>query len=189
MINIQNYYLKFHNENKSTYEENILYKTLYNKIEKLRQYEKESFYEKNGKENDINKIKEFITQIKNFILENNKEYNSSINQSFILYYQSIRNFYAMKGEFFARKYNLNEEEQFFKLYSQTREKQLNSLINKEKKELSQTLVSNNNNILYNYLKINYEQFTFSSFIKTISTIGIITIGLFGIRYVIKNKQN
>ena len=64
MINIQNYYLKFHNENKSTYEENILYKTLYNKIEKLRQYEKESFYEKNGKENDINKIKEFITQIK-----------------------------------------------------------------------------------------------------------------------------
>ena len=110
MINIQNYYLKFHNENKSTYEENILYKTLYNKIEKLRQYEKESFYEKNGKENDINKIKEFITQIKNFILENNKEYNSSINQSFILYYQSIRNFYAMKGEFFARKYNLNEEE-------------------------------------------------------------------------------
>ena len=58
-----------------------------------------------------------------------------------------------------------------------------------KKKLSQTLVSNNNNILFNYLKINYEQFTFSSFIKTISTIGIITIGLFGIRYVIKNKEN
>ena len=132
MINIQDYYLKFYNENKSNYESNILYKTLHEKVEKLRKYENESFYEKNGKENDIKKIKEFIFQIKNFILENNKEYNSSINQNFILYYQSIKNFYAIKGEFFARKYNLNEEEQFFKLYSQTREKQLNLLINKEK---------------------------------------------------------
>ena len=188
MINIQDYYLKFYNENKSNYESNILYKTLHEKIEKLRKYENESFYEKNGKENDMKKIKEFISQIKNFILENNKEYNSSINQNFILYYQSIKNFYAIKGEFFSRKYNLNEEEQFFKLYSQTREKQLNSLINKEKKDLSQNLVSSQNNILFNYLKMNYEQFTFSSFMTTISTIGIIKIVLYGIRYIYKNKK-
>ena len=101
MINIQDYYLKFYNENKSNYESNILYKTLHEKIEKLRKFENESFYEKNGKENDMKKIKEFISQIKNFILENNKEYNSSINQNFILYYQSIKNFYAtlFKNEF------------------------------------------------------------------------------------------
>ena len=60
MINIQDYYLKFYNENKSNYESNILYKTLHEKVEKLRKYENESFYEKNGKENDIKKIKEFI---------------------------------------------------------------------------------------------------------------------------------
>ena len=50
MINIQDYYLKFYNENKSNYESNILYKKLYEKIEKLRKLENESFYEKNGKE-------------------------------------------------------------------------------------------------------------------------------------------
>ena len=64
MINIQNYYLKFHNENKSTYEENILYKTLYNKIEKLRQYEKESFYEKMEKKMILIKSKNLLLKLK-----------------------------------------------------------------------------------------------------------------------------
>ena len=198
MINFGKYYFQFTQENKIEFEEKYLFFNLSLKLNELRKIENNIFIinnnisnEKNNFINDnlnIQKINNFLTNILSFLLEDNKQFKNSQNKNFNIYYISIKKSYAEKGKFLSRKYNYFEKEKIFNDYLMNLEKN-NFYINNDKKKMSQKIINQKDNKLLNILKLNYNSFTKEKFFITLSTIGIISIGIISTFYLYKNRYS
>ena len=198
MINFGKYYFQFTQENKIEFEEKYLFFNLSLKLNELRKIENNIFIinnnisnEKNNFINDnlnIQKINNFLTNILSFLLEDNKQFKNSQNKNFNIYYISIKKSYAEKGKFLSRKYNYFEKEKIFNDYLMNLEKN-NFYINNDKKKMSQKIINQKDNKLLNILKLNYNSFTKENFFITLSTIGIISIGIISTFYLYKNRYS
>jgi len=65
----------------------------------------------------------------------------------------------------------------------------NFYINNDKKKMSQKIINQKDNKLLNILKLNYNSFTKENFFITLSTIGIISIGIISTFYLYKNRYS
>ena len=198
MINFGKYYFQFTQENKIEFEEKYLFFNLTLKLNELRKLENNIFIINNNISNEkcnfINdnlnnqKINIFLTNILSFLLEDNKQFKNSQNKNFNIYYISSKKFYAEKGKFLSRKYNYIEKEKIFNDYLMNLEKN-NFYINNDKKKMSQKIINQKDNKLLNILKLNYNSFTKENFFITLSTIGIISIGIISTFYLYKNRYS
>lgn len=194
MINFGKYYFQFINENRIEFEEKYLFFNLSLKLNELRKKENNIFIinnnfakEKYNFKNDnlnIEKINDFLENILSFLLEENKQFKNSQNINFNIYYISTKKFYAEKGKFLSRKYNYIEKEKIFNDFLMNLEKDIN-YINNDKKKMSQKIINQKDNKLLNILKLNYNSLTKENFFITLSTIGIISLGIISTFYLYK----
>ena len=192
------YYYLFYNKSKNYYITSQ-YNKLTQEISRLKKLELKLFADNNnGKEinnnelilnndednngdniyqNNINEAKLFLKSVKNFF-ENN---------TLIIYYVSIQNYFSSKGLLISKKYKLLNEYEFFEKFNKEKEEYLSKQIKKDKKLMSKAVINKTENKLFNYF--NYESLTSKKMIKTLSTLGLLSLTIIGILYLKKKYQN
>ena len=194
MLSFSKYYFQFKEENKIEFEEKYLFFSLSFKLNVLRKKENEIFHNNNYNEKNeyikdnlnIEKINEFLEQILTFLSDNNKQFKESKNKNFNVYYSFSKNLYAEKGKLLSRKYNIIDKEKLFNDYLINVENE-NFDINNDKKLMSQKIINQKDNKLLNILKLNYNPLTKENFFITLSTIGMISLGIITTFYLFKHR--
>ena len=194
MLSFSKYYFQFKEENKIEFEEKYLFFSLSFKLNVLRKKENELFHNNNYNEKNeyikdnlnIEKINEFLEQILTFLSDNNKQFKESKNKNFNVYYSFSKNLYAEKGKLLSRKYNIIDKEKLFNDYLINVENE-NFDINNDKKLMSQKIINQKDNKLLNILKLNYNPLTKENFFITLSTIGMISLGIITTFYLFKHR--
>ena len=136
---------------------------------------------------NINKAKQFLLSVKNFLLNSIKEINIFENNTLKIYYVSIQNYFSVKGLLISKKYKLLNEYEFFKKFNKEKEEHLNKQIINDKKHMSKAVINKTENKLFNYF--NYESLTSKKMLKTLSTLGLLSLTIVCIFYLRKNIKN
>ena len=196
------YYYLFYNKSKRYY-----IKTQYNKlsqeINRLKKLELKLFdnnnkennindnngmiIKKKEEDNDINNAKQFLLSVKNFLLNSIKEINIFENNTLKIYYISIQNYFSSKGMLISKKYKLLNEYEFFEKFNKEKEEYLSKQISNDKKNMSKAVINKTENKLFNYF--NYESLTSKKMIKTLSTLGLLSLTIIGVFYLRKKYKS
>ena len=201
------YYYLFYNKSKNYYIKSQ-YNKLTQEISRLKKLELKLFNDNNnGKEindndnndeiiinnkednnnlSNINEAKQFLNSVKNFLLNSIKEINIFENNTLKIYYVSIQNYFSVKGLLISKKYKLLNEYEFFKKFNKEKEEHLNKQIINDKKHMSKAVINKTENKLFNYF--NYESLTSKKMIKTLSTLGLLSLTIIGVLYLRKKYQ-
>ena len=137
--------------------------------------------------NNINDAKIFLKSIKNFLLRSIKEINNFENNSLKIYYISVQNYFSSKGLLISKKYKLLNEYEFFEKFNKEKEEYLSKQIAEDKKNMSKAIINKTEKKLFNYF--NYEILNSKTIIKTLSTLGILSLSIVGILYLRKKYKN
>ena len=202
------YYYLFYNKSKNYYIKSQ-YNKLTQEISRLKKLELKLFNDNNnGKEindndnndeiiinnkednnnlSNINEAKEFLNSVKNFLLNSIKEINIFENNTLKIYYVSIQNYFSSKGLLISKKYKLLNEYEFFEKFNKEKEEYLSKQIDKDKKNMSKAVINKTENKLFNYF--NYESLTSKKMIKTLSTLGLLSLTIIGVLYLKKKYKN
>ena len=202
------YYYLFYNKSKNYYIKSQ-YNKLTQEISRLKKLELKLFNDNNnGKEindndnndeiiinnkednnnlSNINEAKEFLNSVKNFLLNSIKEINIFENNTLKIYYVSIQNYFSSKGLLISKKYKLLNEYEFFEKFNKEKEEYLSKQIEKDKKYMSKAVINKTENKLFNYF--NYESLTSKKMIKTLSTLGLLSLTIIGVLYLKKKYKN
>ena len=202
------YYLIFYDKSKRNHIKNR-YKKLTEDITRLKNMEFQLFNKKNiindeiddidenidnnistNNNNNINQINEaklYLSYIKNFLLSSIKEINNYENDSLRIYYVSIQNYFSVKGLLLSKKYKLLNEYEFFQKFNKEKEEYLSKKIMKDKTKMSKPIINKTENKLFNYF--NYEALTSKKIIKTISTLGLLSLSIVSFLYLKKKYKN
>ena len=143
--------------------------------------------ENNDNAYNINEAKKFLNEIKEFLLASVKEVNNFENTSLKIYYISMQNYFSMKGKMISKKYKLLNEYEFFQKFNSEKDDYLSKQITKDKKEMSKPIINKTENKLLYYF--NYESLTSKKIIRTLSTLGILSLSIFTIYYLRKKYKN
>lgn len=146
----------------------------------------ENKFNDNNDLNNINRAKQFLQSVKNFLLNSIKEINIFENNTLKIYYVSIQNYFSVKGLLISKKYKLLNEYEFFKKFNKEKEDHLNKQINNDKKHMSKAVINKTENKLFNYF--NYESLTSKKMLKTLSTLGLLSLTIVFIFYVRKKYK-
>ena len=208
------YYLIFYNKSKRNHVKNQ-YKQFTQDIAKLKNMELQLFTKKrniinhnidniedndediinlkdnddNENNNDINHINEakyFLASIKNFLLSSIKKINNFENDSLKIYYISMQNYFSVKGLLISKKYKLLNEYEFFQKFNKEKEEYLSNKIIKDKKRMSKPIINKTENKLFNYF--NYETLTSKKIIRTLTTLGLLSLSIISILYLRKKYK-
>ena len=133
-----------------------------------------------------NEAKLFLKSIKEFLLASIKEINNFENNSFKIYYISMQNYYSAKGILISKKYRLLNEYEFFQKFNKEKEDNLVKQITKDKKMMSKPIINKTENKLFNYF--NYETLTSKKIIRTLSTLGLLSLSIYAIFYLRKKYK-
>ena len=136
--------------------------------------------------NNINEAKKYLNSIKDFLLNSIKEINNFENNSLKIYYISMQNYFSAKGILISKKYKLLNEYEFFQKFNQEKEENLVKQIIKDKKKMSKPIINKTENKLFNYF--NYETLTSKKIIKTLSTLGLLSLSIITILYLKKKYK-
>ena len=198
------YYYLFYNKSKNYYIKSQ-YNKLTQEISRLKKLELKLFNDNNnGKEiydnnndeviinnkydsnnlSNINEARQFLNSVKNFLLNSIKEINIFENNTLKIYYVSIQNYFSSKGLLISKKYKLLNEYEFFEKFNKEKEEYLSKQIDKDKKNMSKAVINKTENKLFNYF--NYESLTSKKMIKTLSTLGLLSLTIIGVLYLKKN---
>ena len=143
--------------------------------------------EDNNKLNNINEAKRFLNSIKNFLLNSIKEVKIFENNTLKIYFISIQNYFSAKGLLISKKFKLLNEYQFFEKFNKEKEENLSKQIIKDKKYMSKAVINKTENKLFNYF--NYESLTSKKMLTTLSTVGLLSLTIFGVFYLQKKYKN
>jgi hypothetical protein len=143
--------------------------------------------EDNNNLSNINEAKQFLSSVKNFLLNSIKEINIFENNTLKIYYVSIQNYFSSKGLLISKKYKLLNEYEFFEKFNKEKEEYLSKQIDKDKKYMSKAVINKTENKLFNYF--NYESLTSKKMIKTLSTLGLLSLSIIGVLYLKKKYKN
>jgi hypothetical protein len=143
-------------------------------------------YDSNNLSN-INEARQFLNSVKNFLLNSIKEINIFENNTLKIYYVSIQNYFSSKGLLISKKYKLLNEYEFFEKFNKEKEEYLSKQIDKDKKNMSKAVINKTENKLFNYF--NYESLTSKKMIKTLSTLGLLSLTIIGVLYLKKKYKN
>ena len=201
------YYYLFYNKSKNYYIKSQ-YNKLTQEISRLKKLELKLFNDNNnGKEiydnnndeviinnkydsnnlSNINEARQFLNSVKNFLLNSIKEINIFENNTLKIYYVSIQNYFSSKGLLISKKYKLLNEYEFFEKFNKEKEEYLSKEIDKDKKNMSKAVINKTENKLFNYF--NYESLTSKKMIKTLSTLGLLSLTIIGVLYLKKKYKN
>ena len=201
------YYYLFYNKSKNYYIKSQ-YNKLTQEISRLKKLELKLFNDNNnGKEiydnnndeviinnkydsnnlSNINEARQFLNSVKNFLLNSIKEINIFENNTLKIYYVSIQNYFSSKGLLISKKYKLLNEYEFFEKFNKEKEEYLSKQIKKDKKLMSKAVINKTENKLFNYF--NYESLTSKKMIKTLSTLGLLSLTIIGVLYLKKKYKN
>ena len=201
------YYYLFYNKSKNYYIKSQ-YNKLTQEISRLKKLELKLFNDNNnGKEiydnnndeviinnkydsnnlSNINEARQFLNSVKNFLLNSIKEINIFENNTLKIYYVSIQNYFSSKGLLISKKYKLLNEYEFFEKFNKEKEEYLSKQIEKDKKYMSKAVINKTENKLFNYF--NYESLTSKKMIKTLSTLGLLSLTIIGVLYLKKKYKN
>jgi len=201
------YYYLFYNKSKNYYIKSQ-YNKLTQEISRLKKLELKLFNDNNnGKEiydnnndeviinnkydsnnlSNINEARQFLNSVKNFLLNSIKEINIFENNTLKIYYVSIQNYFSSKGLLISKKYKLLNEYEFFEKFNKEKEEYLSKQIDKDKKNMSKAVINKTENKLFNYF--NYESLTSKKMIKTLSTLGLLSLTIIGVLYLKKKYKN
>ena len=140
----------------------------------------------NNNIDNINEAKIFLKEIKEFLLSSIKEINNFENNPLKIYYISMQNYFSMKGIMISKKYKLLNEYEFFEKFNEEKEGYLSKQIKKDKKTMSKPIINKTENKLFNYF--NYESLTSKKIIRTLSTLGILSLSILTIYYLRKKYK-
>ena len=214
MNKYNSYYLIFYNKSKHNHVKNQ-YNKLTQEIQRLKNMEVNLFTNNNKKDlinnefdnidnidenyinnterdinnnmDNVNEAKIFLNEIKKFLLSSIKEINNFENSSLKIYYISVQNYFSMKGIMISKKYKLLDEYEFFQKFNSEKEKYLSKQIMKDKTTMSKPIINKTENKLFNYF--NYESLTSKKIIRTLSTLGILSLSIFTIYYLRKKYKS
>ena len=140
----------------------------------------------NNNLNNKNEAELFLKSIKEFLLTSIKEINNFENNSFKIYYISMQNYFSAKGILISKKYRLLNEYEFFQKFNKEKEYYLGKQIIKDKNEMSKPIINKTENKLFNYF--NYETLTSKKIIRTLSTLGLLSLSIYAIFYLRKKYK-
>ena len=140
----------------------------------------------NNNLNNKNEAKLFLKSVKEFLLTSIKEINNFENNSFKIYYISMQNYFSAKGILISKKYRLLNEYEFFQKFNKEKEDILAKQIIKDKKKMSKPIINKTENKLFNYF--NYEILTSKNIIRTLSTLGLLSLSIYAIFYLRKKYK-
>ena len=135
---------------------------------------------------NINEAKLYLKSIKEFLLNSIKEINNFENNSLKIYYISMQNYFSLKGKLISKKYKLLNEYEFFQKFNKEKEEYLSKQITKDKKAMSKPIINKTENKLFNYF--NYETLTSKKIIRTLSTLGLLSLSIITILYLKKKYK-
>ena len=98
----------------------------------------------------------------------------------------MQNYFSMKGIMISKKYKLLNEYEFFEKFNEEKEGYLSKQIKKDKKTMSKPIINKTENKLFNYF--NYESLTSKKIIRTLSTLGILSLSILTIYYLRKKYK-
>ena len=192
------YYLIFYNKSKHYHSKNQ-YNKLTQEVSRLKNMELKLFNNNNNNiinnnDNNIdnnnlnnkNEAKLFLKSVKEFLLTSIKEINNFENNSFKIYYISMQNYFSAKGILISKKYRLLNEYEFFQKFNKEKEDILAKQIIKDKKKMSKPIINKTENKLFNYF--NYEILTSKNIIRTLSTLGLLSLSIYAIFYLRKKYK-
>ena len=209
MNKYNSYYLIFYNKSKHYHIKNQ-YNKLTQEISRLKNMELKLFDNKNNNNiiyneiddidenniiinnedniilNNINEAKIYLKSIKDFLLNSIKEINNFENNSLKIYYISMQNYFSVKGILISKKYKLLNEYEFFQKFNSEKEEYLTKQIIKDKTKMSKPIINKTENKLFNYF--NYETLTSKKIIKTLSTLGLLSLSIITILYLNKKYK-
>ena len=214
MNKYNSYYLIFYNKSKHNHIKNQ-YNKLTQEIQRLKNMEVNLFTNNNKKDlinnefdmidnidenninnneidinnnmDNVNEAKILLNEMKEFLLASIKEINNFENSSLKIYYISMQNYFSMKGIMISKKYKLLNEYKFFQKFNMEKEDYLSKQIMKDKNTMSKPIINKTENKLFNYF--NYESLTSKKIIRTLSTLGILSLSIFTIYYLRKKYKN
>ena len=195
MKKFNKYYLIFYNKSKHNYIKNQ-YNKLTKDISRLKNMEFKLFNNNNinlndndNDNNNLDNIKEekiFLKSIKNFLLASIKEINNYENDSLKIYYISMQNYFSVKGLLISKKYKLLNEYEFFQKFNREKEEYLTNQIINDKKKLSKPIINKTENKLFNYF--NYEILKSKNIVRTLSTLGLLSLSIISIYFIRKKYK-
>ena len=164
-------------------------KTLDNKIDDIKE-DSNSIININNSYNlnnsSINEAKKFVNFVKQLLDNSIKQINNYENDSLKIYYLSMQNYFSIKGLLISKKYKLLEEYYFFQKINQKNEEVLSKQILKDKQKMSKPIINKTENKLFNYF--NYEILSSKKIIKTLSTIGLLSLTIISILFIKKKYK-
>ena len=209
MNKFNSYYLIFYNKSKHNYVKNQ-YNKLTKDISRLKDMEVKLFKNKdninkeekdnieennnniininnnNNNYNNVNDAKLFLKSIKDFLFTSIKEINNFENDSLKIYYISMQNYFSIKGLLISKKYKLLNEYEFFQKFNREKEESLTKQIINDKKNMSKAIINKTENKLFNYF--NYEILTSKNILRTLSTLGILSLTVISLLYLRKKYK-
>ena len=164
-------------------------KTLDNKIDDIKE-DSNSIININNSYNlnnsSIHEAKKFVNFVKKLLDDSIKQINNYENDSLKIYYLSMQNYFSIKGLLISKKYKLLEEYYFFQKINQKNEEVLSKQILKDKQKMSKPIINKTENKLFNYF--NYEILSSKKIIKTLSTIGLLSLTIISILFIKKKYK-
>ena len=208
MNKFNSYYLIFYNKSKHNFVKNQ-YNKLTKDISRLKDMEVKLFKDKdninneekdnleennnniininnNNNYNNVNDAKLFLKSIKDFLFTSIKEINNFENDSLKIYYISMQNYFSIKGLLISKKYKLLNEYAFFQKFNREKEECLTKQIINDKKNMSKAIINKTENKLFNYF--NYEILTSKNILRTLSTLGILSLTVISLLYLRKKYK-
>ena len=208
MNKFNSYYLIFYNKSKHSYVKNQ-YNKLTKDISRLKDMEVKLFKDKssinneekdnikennnniinvnnNNNYNNVNNAKLFLKSIKDFLFSSIKEINNFENDSLKIYYISMQNYFSIKGLLISKKYKLLNEYEFFQKFNREKEESLTKQIINDKKNMSKAIINKTENKLFNYF--NYEILSSKNILRTLSTLGILSLTVISLLYLRKKYK-
>ena len=209
MNKFNSYYLIFYNKSKHNYVKNQ-YNKLTKDISRLKDMEVKLFKNKdninkeekdnieennnnniinvnnNSNYNNVNDAKLFLKSIKDFLFTSIKEINNFENDSLKIYYISMQNYFSIKGLLISKKYKLLNEYEFFQKFNSEKEDCLSKQIINDKKNMSKAIINKTENKLFNYF--NYEILSSKNILRTLSTLGILSLTVISLLYLRKKYK-
>ena len=98
----------------------------------------------------------------------------------------MQNYFSAKGILISKKYRLLNEYEFFQKFNKEKEDILAKQIIKDKKKMSKPIINKTENKLFNYF--NYEILTSKNIIRTLSTLGLLSLSIYAIFYLRKKYK-
>jgi hypothetical protein len=140
----------------------------------------------NSNFNNVNDAKLFLKSIKDFLFTSIKEINNFENDSLKIYYISMQNYFSIKGLLISKKYKLLNEYEFFQKFNSEKEDCLSKQIINDKKNMSKAIINKTENKLFNYF--NYEILSSKNILRTLSTLGILSLTVISLLYLRKKYK-